>query len=65
MQPSLFEICQTYLEMEKENKRLTADLAKTHSKFNLPLVHLLMSSSDSYAVCHVIEKLLLKLSRTR
>jgi hypothetical protein len=45
MQPSLFEICQTYLEMEKENKRLAADLAKTRSKFNLPLVHLLMSSS--------------------
>jgi hypothetical protein len=28
--------------MEKENKRLVANLAKTRSKFNLPLVYLLM-----------------------
>jgi hypothetical protein len=42
---SLSEFCQSYLAMEKENKRLDADLAMTRSKFNSLLMSLLIAST--------------------
>jgi hypothetical protein len=37
--------CQSYMAMEKENKRLAADLAMTRSKFNSLLMSLLIAST--------------------